>query len=139
MVKQAVLFGLLLVATHALADWERGVAAFRAGDYSTAAAEFQEVTRRSPDFPGGHAMLGESLSQLGDSSGALDAFRKAYELEPANIQYQLNLTRGYVAVGRFAEACQLTGRISPFSLPEPQRAVLEQLRQAAAQATGGNC
>jgi Flp pilus assembly protein TadD len=139
MFKKALLVGLLLVATQALADWERGVAALRAGEYATAAAEFRQVTQQSPDFAGGYAMLGQSLSRLGDSSGALVAFRAAYELEPSNIQNQVSLARGYASAGRSVEACTLIGKINPGDLPEHERAAFQQLIEATQAATGTVC
>ena len=62
----AVMLPLLWAASIPLdAGWDEGVAAFKKGDYSTAAAEFQKVTKRNPTNWEAHFYLGRSHAELG--------------------------------------------------------------------------
>lgn len=66
--------GLLLGAPALVkADWEQGVAAFKAGNYAEAARQFQEVTEQHKDWPDGYSMLGQALSKLNRKQDALNA------------------------------------------------------------------
>ena len=62
---------LLATTVPSHAGWEEGVAAFKAGDYSTAAKEFQKVAEQQPTYAGGHQMLGQALQKLNRNQEAL--------------------------------------------------------------------
>ncbi len=66
-------------------EW-RGVARYRAGDYSRSADEFAEGgdTRNLYNF-------GNALAQKGDFDAAIDAYEKVLDVEPGNEDAQFNL------------------------------------------------
>lgn len=112
-------FALLVLAAAAPAEagWEEGVNAFKAGNFSVAAKEFQTVVESSPDYANGYFMLGQSLARLNRDQDALNAYRKAYDLNPNSVQFQFALANALLATKRYNDAAQLYGRINPSSLP----------------------
>lgn len=127
---------MLLTAGLAEAGWEEGVAAFRAGNLNAAAQEFQAVVEGSPEFAGGHFMLGQVLLKQRKNSEALTHLRKAYELEPGDVGHQMALGQAYLNNRRFDDAAQILKRINAASLPKAQQGVYYQMLGAALQATG---
>ncbi len=111
---------LLGVAGPAEAGWEEGVAAFKSGNFNQAATEFQGVVEQQPDWPGGHYMLGQTLLKLNRKTEALTHLKKAYDLKPSDIQYQLALANLYVGMRRFQEAAGLLGQVNEGSVPKNQ-------------------
>ena len=85
------------------AGWDEGVAAFKAGNYAQAAKEFQGVVEQQPDVYQGHLMLGQALLKLNRDQEALTHLRKAFELDPSNVQVQLTLGKAYLDQGRHAD------------------------------------
>jgi Flp pilus assembly protein TadD len=75
----------------------------RAGDPLTASAAFQSVATHGGGTPALNG-LGVSRAQLGDLSGAEDAFRRAVELSPGDYAARNNLALALVLQGRAAEA-----------------------------------
>ncbi|MGD2113469.1 MAG: tetratricopeptide repeat protein [Acidobacteriota bacterium] len=107
----------LVVAVPADAGWEEGVEAFKAGNYSVAAKEFQSVVESSPEYANGHFMLGQALSKLNRKQEALNGFRKAYDLNPNSVQFQFALANAYLAVERYGDAARLYQMIDASGLP----------------------
>jgi tetratricopeptide (TPR) repeat protein len=126
----------LAAAGVAAAGWEEGVAAFRAGNYQVAAQEFSAVVEKTPDFDGGQYMLGIALLKLDRHADALAALRKAYELKPAEVKYQLSLGQGYLAAKRYADAAQMLQKIDPASLPKGQQDEYHQMVAVALEKSG---
>ncbi len=66
--------------------WKKGMSAFRDGDYAESAERFAEAVGTPGSYtwlPGYAAFyLAESLSRIGDSQGALDAYTKVISLDP---------------------------------------------------------
>lgn len=133
-----LVFALLVLAAAgpAEAGWEEGVAAFQAKNYSVAAKEFQAVVESTPDYANGYFMLGQSLAQLNRDQDALDAYRKAYDLNPNSVQFQFALANGYLAVKRYGDAAQLYDRIDPSGLSAPLQSVFEKNRMIALAKSG---
>ncbi len=127
---------LLLVAVHAHAGWEEGVAALKAKDYQTAAAEFQKVVEQQPDWAPGQRMLGQVLIKLNDNDRALTHLRKAYDLEPADTATQFALGQAYVQARRYADGASVLGKIDASKLPSSQRSTLDQLLAVALSKSG---
>ena len=63
------------------AEWNKGLEAYKAKDWATAAKEFEEVTKTNPDYAGGYYMLGVSQRAAGQVSPAIASLRKAVELD----------------------------------------------------------
>jgi tetratricopeptide (TPR) repeat protein len=127
---------LLTTAVAAQADWESGVAAFKAGNFDQAAQAFQAVVDGQPDWPGGHYMLGQTLLKQNKNQEALAHLRKAYDLNPNDVSYQLVLGKAYLGVGRYGDAAQLLGGINASSLPKSQQAAMLQMLGVAYDKTG---
>ena len=95
---------LLAVAIPAGADYNKGVEAYKARDYSTAVQEFEKVVEQSPDHAGSHYMLGISLRGAKQTSKALASLRKATELDPSNASYAIALGQTLVQANQFDDA-----------------------------------
>ncbi|MCB1053977.1 MAG: tetratricopeptide repeat protein [Acidobacteria bacterium] len=129
--------GLLLGAPALLkADWEQGVAAFKAGNYAEAARQFQGVTEEHKEWADGYSMLGQALSKLNRKQDALNAFRQAYDLKPGDVQFQLQLANSYVQNGRFRDAASLLTNINEGSLSANQKPVYHKLLAVSLDKTG---
>jgi tetratricopeptide (TPR) repeat protein len=129
---------LLLLATTSpiYAGWDEGVAAFKAGDFNTAAKEFKTVTDQQPTYAGGHQMLGQALLKLNRDQEALTHLRKAYDLNPNDLRSQLLLGQAYTGARRYADAAALLGKIDPSALPTTQRGALHQMLAVALEKSG---
>lgn len=129
---------LLLVGFVATADagWEEGVAAFRSGNFSQAAQEFESVVEAQPEFAGGHFMLGQAYMRLKNGSKALTHLRKAYELEPSKVSHQFLLGQAYLTNGRYGESLQVLKKIDPSSLPKQQQDAYQQMMAVALDKSG---
>jgi len=129
--------GLLLgLASFASAEWEAGVAAFKAGNLEKAAAEFEEVVAKQPEWPGGQFMLGQVLLSQDRAKEALEHLKKAYELKPGDVSYQYALGQAYLRTGRYSESAQMLRKINPASLPKAQQANYQKLLGAALTRSG---
>jgi len=84
----------------AKAAYDRGFQAWTAGDLQAAKTAFMDAASRAPGAGGPRYSLGCVLQRLGDTQGALDAYRAAYG---ANPKYE-------VAVGAYAQLLAQTGR-----------------------------
>ncbi|MEM7480633.1 MAG: tetratricopeptide repeat protein [Acidobacteriota bacterium] len=120
----------------AFAEWEAGVAAFKARNFAVAEKEFQEVAAKQPDWPGGHYMLGQVQLQLGKSKDALNALKKAYELKPGDVSYQYILAQAYLKTGGYSQAASMLQKINPSSLPSQQQGKYQQLLAVALDRSG---
>lgn len=127
---------LLLAAGVAQAGWQEGVEAFQNGKLDTAAAEFRQVVEQSPDYAGGHFMLGQVLLKQRDNQEALQHLRKAYELDSGNTSYQLALGQAYVANGRYSDAAQILQRVDAAGLSKKQQSAYYQMLGVAHTQTG---
>ena len=112
---------LVLGALPALAGWDEGVAAFKSKNFSSAVAEFQELIRQNPEGWRGHYMLGLSLEQLKRKEEALNHLRKAYDLNPNDLNIKVALGRAYYNVRRYRDVTKLLSSIDPSSLPAAQQ------------------
>ncbi len=77
----------------------------------------QEVVRLEPDDWYSHQVLAQALLNLRDYSGALEEFRRAMELEPAQPQLLSRSALALIFLGRGAEAeelLRLSVRLNPF-------------------------
>lgn len=130
------LAGLLVAAGVAEAGWNEGVAAFQAGDLNKAAAEFRQVVEDSPDYDGGHFMLGQVLLKQRKNQEALSHLRKAYELKSDDVSYQMALGKAYLANDRFSDAATMLQRINAGSLPKAQQEAYYQMLGVALDRSG---
>lgn len=118
------------------AGWDEGVAAFKAGNYSAAAKEFQAVVEATPNYANGYFMLGQSLAQLNRHEDALTAFRKAYDLSPSSLEFQFALANAYLSAKRYGDAAQLYERINPSALSGAHQAAYHKNKAIALDKSG---
>lgn len=118
------------------ADWSSGVTAFKAGDLSTAEAEFRALTETQPDWAGGHLMLGQTLLRAGRVQEALRSLERARELAPDDLQAALALGQAYVNLERYSDAAGTLRDLDPEALPEPQKVAFYRTRALAAIRSG---
>ena len=78
------------------AEWNKGLEAYKAKDWATAAKEFEEVTKTNPDYAGAYYMLGLSQRAAGNLSPALASLRKAVELDPTSVYLKRELAVEYM-------------------------------------------
>jgi tetratricopeptide (TPR) repeat protein len=81
-------------------------------------------------------MLGIALLKLDRQQDALQHLRKAYELKPADVKYQLALAQGYLAAKRYADAAQMLQKIDPSTLPKGQQDEYHQMLAGALDKSG---
>lgn len=127
---------VLGAAGPAEAGWEEGVAAFKSGNYSAAAKEFQGVVESAPDYAAGHFMLGQALAKLNRDQDAVNAFRKAYDLNPNSVEYQFALANAFLTAKRYDDAAQLYGRINVSGLPNQYQAAYHKNKAIALEKSG---
>ncbi|HUF77642.1 MAG TPA: tetratricopeptide repeat protein [Thermoanaerobaculia bacterium] len=118
------------------AGWNEGVVAFKAGNYSAAAKEFQAVVEASPNYAEGYFMLGRSLAKLNRHEDAVNALRKAYDLSPSKVDFQFALANAYLDAKRYGDAAQLYERINPSALPAALQAVYHKNKSFALEKSG---
>ncbi len=126
-----VLLALVVTPSLVEAGWNEGVAAFKQGDYATAAAELQPIVDSKPDWAGGHYMLGWTYIKQKKNREAITHLRKAYELDSKNPAYQVRLGEAYVAAGRYGDAVGFLEKINTGALPADQQAFVTELKAVA--------
>lgn len=132
-----VVVGLFLaVAGPAQAGWEEGITAFKAKNYSVAAKEFQGVVESSPEYANGYFMLGQALSQLNRKQDALNALRKAYDLNPSSLQFQFALANAYLSAERYSDAARLYDMIDANGLPGSMKTAFHKNKAVAMEKSG---
>lgn len=90
----------VLAPAAAGADWDAGVAAFRAGRFGEAVAEFRTLVEQSPEAAAGHYMWGLSLLRQKQPGEALAPLGRALELEPEEISYRLTVAQAELEARR---------------------------------------
>ena len=126
-----------LPAQAAFAGWDEGVAAFKAGNYSKAAQEFETLAQQRPDCVQCYMMLGQSLLKLKRSQEAVTQLRKAYDLSPKDPAIWVPLAQAYVDAKRYSDAERLLNSVDVNSLPKDKQAAVTQLKLYAMQQSGG--
>ncbi len=124
----------LLGASSASAGWEEGVAAFRAGNYAQAIAEFQQfVEERTEEeaLQKGYQMLAQSLLRGGKAKESIAAFQKHLELKPGDIGSQVFLGQAYYKSGMPRECVATLNRLNVGSLPAGHQIQVYQMRSAS--------
>jgi tetratricopeptide (TPR) repeat protein len=106
-VAAAVIALLLAAAAPVNAEWNKGLEAYKARDWSTAVKEFEEVTKTNPDYAGGYYMLGVSQRALGQVSPAIASLRKAVELDGGQPSYKIALGQALLQADQYQNAYEL--------------------------------
>lgn len=82
----------------------RGLAAFKAGDYAVAVNELENATRADHKDFQAFLYLGAAYSSQGRLNAAIGAFRRASEIRPDDARVHYNLGQAYEAAGVPREA-----------------------------------
>jgi len=77
---------------------------FRAGKYADSSAQYQMLIDKNPKVADLYVRLGESRENANDVNGAIEAFKKAKEIDSANFLPVLELALLYNRAGRDEEA-----------------------------------
>ena len=132
------LVALLVAAGLALpahAEWEKGIEAYKKGDWATAAKEFEEVTQTNPDYAPGFYYLGLCQRSLGNVSPALASLQKAVELAPTDGSFKIGLGYTQMQANRAQDAYNTLKAVDIASLDAKLRSTYAQLfAQAASRA-----
>ena len=123
-----IAFCLLLAASATFADYDAGAAAFRAGNFELAAAEFQRFVEERPDEPQGYHMLGRSLIFAGRPGDAVAPLRKAIELNPNDVPSRVFLGRAFDENQKPDECIATLNRLDIDSLPKQAQIQVYQRR-----------
>ncbi len=113
----------------------RGIDALRAGAAAVAQASFAEVVMTRPELPDGHFWFARATLALAASPAKVDrktveaALRKAIEIRPDHVEYQLTFARYWRYVGERHEAVRWYARARTL-VPEHREAELEMRRLA---------
>lgn len=97
-----------------------GLMRARANCLGDAAEDFKWVTQMSPDFAPGWHNLGNVMLKLKNREGAVSAYRKALELEPAKPTTTFALGRALLWTKAYDEAIDVLGRAVGLAPERPQ-------------------
>ncbi len=110
---------LALTEWSPAADWETAAAAYRSGDYATAAREFEALRDTGPALDAAaSSMLGLCQLRLGATDEALANLRRAVDLDPTSARFRVAHLQGLLTAGRWAEADEAAWAVN-ISLLEP--------------------
>jgi tetratricopeptide (TPR) repeat protein len=90
--------------TSWLANYNLGVAAWKAGRVEEAIGRYRQVLRLRPDYNDARNNLGVALAEIGDLDGAIVQFRESVRLFPGNAEAHNNLGLALARQGQFQQA-----------------------------------
>lgn len=93
----AGLVALMCSVPATLADYERGLSAFKSGKYAEAAAEFQALVDQSPSYAFGYYMLGLSFFKMGKLNEAAENIKASIEIDGGRFERHHALANVYHA------------------------------------------
>ena len=102
-----------LPVPDAQAEYNRGVRARVAQNWSDAVSAFQRAVALRADFPEAWNELGYAFRNLGRYPEALDAYAEALRLRPAFPEALEYLGEAYVKLGRLEDARVVLGQLRP--------------------------
>ena len=85
-------------------DIERGIDAFKQGDFDNAAQLLEDSSRRYPNSYDAFVYLGAAYAQQGRHKAAIGAFKRASDIKPDSPRIHYNLGQAYEAAGVPREA-----------------------------------
>lgn len=110
------------------ADLQRALGYFKGGKYMEAAAEFQALVDRSPDYDYGSFMLGNCHLKMNRPAEAEAWFRRALELAPGKGEYYYGLALALRAEGRLPDTIAALDRAETRAVPPDARFLVLSLR-----------
>jgi tetratricopeptide (TPR) repeat protein len=94
-------------------EFNRGLAAQKAGDWSTAAAAFWKAVELKPGYAEAWNGLGYALRNQGKYQESIRAYDEALRLRPNFPEALEYLGEAYVKLGRLADARKVLDRLTP--------------------------
>ena len=94
-------------------EYDRGVRARVAKDWTTAVAAFRRAAQLRPDFPEAWNELGFALRNVGRYADSLEAYDRALKLRPNFPEALEYLGEAYVKMGRLDDARRVLDRLRP--------------------------
>lgn len=123
---------LLLIPGVAIADWQTGLDALKAGDLKAAESNFRQVVDDKPDWFGGYRMLGQVLLRQDKLSAAVTPLKEAHRLNPDDVGTRFDLGRALLETKRAEEAFKALEGDQPAGMPDKSWAQWLQYRVSAA-------
>lgn|GEM_PF-985455 len=97
--------------------YEKGITAFRDGNYDQAIESLEEVIKQNPNFAPGYNALGLAYRMTGASFKEVAwYFKAAVDIDPTNVEALDNLGKAYYGMGEYERAedyCQKALAINP--------------------------
>ncbi len=87
-----------------MTEIERGVAAFKDGDFGLTVDIMEQASRKYPESYDAFVYLGAACAQQGRHNAAIGAFKRASEIRPDSPRIHYNLGQAYEAAGVPREA-----------------------------------
>ncbi len=123
---------LALTEWSPAADWGTAAAAYRSGDYATAAREFEALRDTGPALDAAaSSMLGLCQLKLGATDQALANLRRAVDLDPTSARFRVAHLQGLLTAGRWAEADEAAWAVNISLLQPAERTGLALLHAQA--------
>ncbi len=132
----AVLIFTLAFAGVAGADWNKGTAAYRNGDYATAEKEFKEVVKTNPDHYAGYYMLGACQLKRKEYSQAVASLQKSVELKGDYVPAQVSLGKALLENKQYRAAYTTFDKLQLSQVPSNQRTMYALMFASAASRVG---
>lgn len=85
-------------------DIERGISAFKQGEFERATHLLEDASRRYPESYDAFVYLGAACAQQGRHNAAIGAFKRASQIKPDSPRVHYNLGQAYEAAGVPREA-----------------------------------
>ncbi len=90
--------------TDEITDIERGIAAFKQGEFANASVLLEEASKKYPESYDAFVYLGAAYAQQGRHNSAIGALKRASEIRPDSPRIHYNLGQAYEAAGVPREA-----------------------------------
>ena len=121
----------LLAASAASAGWDEGVAAFKAGNYAQAIAEFQQFVEERPGQQAGYVMLGRSFINGRRASDAVAPFQKALQMKADDVASRVYLGQAFFQAGKPRECIDTLNELDIGGLQKDAQIQVYQMRSAS--------
>ena len=96
--------GWIIDMSDEVTDIERGIGAFKQGEFEDATNLLEEACRKCPDSYDAFVYLGATYAQQGRHNSAIGALKRASEIRPGSPRVHYNLGQAYEAAGVPREA-----------------------------------
>lgn len=125
------------VTGDAKGDYDKGFAAWQSGDLAAARDAFRKATSDDPKNPSPHYALGCVLERLGDSAGAQQEFRAAFNAKPDHEASICAYAFNVASSGRIGDGDQfMTDRVAKNQNSPGLKTCLAELKSRAKDSAG---